>query len=190
MGTSVNQRSPRTGPWDAVAAAYRNGSIPLDRTLQLVWRAALREPGCNVKELLISDGVMTCLEAALHYRTPAEALTGARAQLAERKSMSFIASIARRAAALSCQADDPAAAFAANLFVQMTDYFVSRDLPSYVGAPYRNKGVSDAMEFKDRLRGMTCELLMPIATSPTLRATEAWEAYVSTALKLLARTRL
>lgn len=40
MGTSVSQSSPSTPRWQATQATYSSPEIPIERTVQEIWRAA------------------------------------------------------------------------------------------------------------------------------------------------------
>ena len=186
MGTSVSHPSPNTLPWNAVAAAYRDERVPVDRVLREIWRAARKEPEIDVRDLLSSDGVRACLHVALRADTPARAAGQAIEVLAREHIGSIGADIARRAAVVSVTEGDRLAVFATNLFVQMTDYLVSRDLPGHIGERWRNKTVSEARAFKDQLRSQTAEIVGAQPPDSVPHDQASWREYVHAAVERLA----
>lgn len=171
----------------AVAAAYRNPETPIERVLSEIWRAARSEPGSDVREQLTSDGVRVCLEVALESQSPSAAALRTTNELADRQAGSVAAEVGKRAAVLSTRHEDRLAAFVTHLFEQMTDYLVSRDLPSYVGRRWRNKTVADAIQFKDQLRERTASIVRDLDIPESSARADRWHDLVDTLVERLAR---
>lgn len=186
MGTSVNQPSPNTVPWKMVAATYLDDTLPLERVLQELWRAVLTEPEVDIHNSLSSSGVVVCLTAAVEASTPVDAVERAYRGLAEEKANSIVADLARRAVVLSFREGDRLESFTANLFAQVTDYLVSRDLPGFIGPAFRNKSVSDAIRFKDELRKRTWEIVKAFGSAPDAKKSSHWRDYVRAVVARLA----
>lgn len=146
MGTSVSHRSPQTVGWKAVSACYSNADVPIDRTASEIWRAASRQDD-NLQKQLGSRVVVECIDAASESLSR-EAVARRVAEISATKENSVVGEFAKRAfllkAAGAYQGDTPAAA----LFRQLTDYYISRDIPGYVGPDYRCKTVADLRELK------------------------------------------
>jgi hypothetical protein len=186
MGTSVNQPSANTLPWQAVSSAYRNEAVPVDRVLKEIWRAARSEPGADIRDLLSSRGILICLKASLESSSPEDALSHVTTKLAEQKASSIASEIGKRAAILSARHSERLPAFVNYLFEQTTNYLVSRDLPSYIGAHWRNKTMSAAMHFKDQLRIQTTEIVRTIDLQHFSVGGGAWKKLVANLVERLA----
>lgn len=187
MGTSVNHPSPKTLPWDAVAAVYRNPEVSLDSVLRHVWRAARSEPDADVRQLLQSPGIMVCLAAAMRGHSRSATAGSVISELAQRQAGSVVAEVGRRAAILSSSETDRFPAFVGHLFGQMTDYLVSRDLPSYVGNRWRNKTVAEAIQFKDELRTRAREIVASLDLPEFSEERKAWHTLVNRVADRLVR---
>lgn len=187
MGTSANHPSPRTLPWQGVAATYRDPDVSLDRVLREVWRAARSEPGADVRQLLQSPGVLVCLGAAMRGLSPRRTAGMVISELAKRQAGSLVAEVGRRAAILSSSEIDRFPSFVGHLFGQMTDYLVSRDLPSYVGSRWRNRTVAEAVQFKDQLRARTREIVASLDLSRFSAKPSAWRGLVNRVADRLVR---
>ena len=149
MGTSVSQRSPNTGGWRTVSACYTAETIPVDRAAVEIWRAALRQDDSLVQQLG-SPAVTACVDAA-NERPTSEAAARTIEKINLSKQNNVVGEFAKRMllvkAGGGAREDTPTAV----LFRQLTDYYVSRDIPGYVGADFRCKTVSELRQFKQQI---------------------------------------
>ena len=186
MGTSASQSSPRSGPfainWAAVATGYVNAAVGIDRLIQEVWRAAQSEESTDWRALLKSPGVTFCLDAAATARTPEQALSGAGREISRARQSSIASDVAKRALVQGFLiTDDARRGFPEALFAEVTNYLVSRDLAGYVGERFRNRRVSEAMEFKDSIRAQVrreVSMLIEEVGLPQRGDKEGWERFV------------
>ena len=63
MGTSVSQRSPNTPGWRVVSACYTSDTVPVDRAVVEIWRAAIKQDQSLLQQLG-SATVEACVSAA------------------------------------------------------------------------------------------------------------------------------
>ncbi|MBN1316518.1 MAG: hypothetical protein JXA42_13665 [Anaerolineales bacterium] len=180
MGTSMNQGSPRTPNWRAASIAYISDSIPLERAVQEIWRAAENQPEGNLPEELANPIVAKCLEIAKSAQTHNEASHDSRRAIAISGQASLAADIAQRAVVQSFQSkENREKAFAQALFSEAIDYLVSRDLPGYVGVGGRVKTVSQAIEFKNAIRSQVIRVINEIPQPSGLKSDPSiWRKYV------------
>jgi hypothetical protein len=179
MGTSVNQRSPDTASWRAVAAAYVN-PIPIPRVVAEIWRAAQHDPSTDWTALLSSSGVAACYEVSRAAVGATEGLQQASRAIAHAHTSSLAADLAKRALAVSLT--NPHISFGQALLSQATDYLVSRDLPSYVGPGYRNANAARAVEFKSAVSRQVSAVAADQREPVNF---DAWPEYVQGVLSML-----
>src|SRR5688572_22979704 len=98
MGTSTNQRSPRTSNWKAVETAYTHPGTSVERTAQEIWRAAANEPDGGLVQSLSSPAIAQCLKAVLTSNSSTDAAQQIRRLLALSGQASLAGEIAQRAA--------------------------------------------------------------------------------------------
>jgi predicted Zn-dependent protease len=96
---------------------------------------------------------------------------------------------ARRALVRAVANDAGAAGFGSELFVEAANYYVSRDLPSFVGQAGRVPSASAALELKNDIREYTREAVRAVASSLKSGkvATDQWNAFIEDALNALRR---
>lgn len=149
MGTSVSQRSPNTGGWRAVSACYTAESIPIDRTATEIWRAAAKQDD-SLAQQLGSRTVTACVDAA-NARATQESAAKTIEEVSLSKQNNVVGEFAKRMlmvkASGGASEDTPTAA----LFRQLTDYYVSRDIPGFVGEHFRCKTISELRAFKQQV---------------------------------------
>lgn len=190
MGTSTNQRSPNTPNWRAAQLAYVEPGLPIDRTIQEVWRAALNQPTGNLLQSLSTEVVSDCLRITVESESREAALARASRHIAQSGEASLGAVIAQRAVALAfAEERDRTTAFASCLFAEASNYLVARDLPGFVGAGGRASSVSEAILFKRAIRDriMARVEAVPRPKRPGDLARN-WAAYVDAVTTGLART--
>src|SRR5687768_9297794 len=98
MGTSVNQKSPTTPNWTIAQQAYRDRSIPEDRALREIWRAALNQPEGDLAGQLRNPAFARMAALVPTWSTAADASREAAQFVREAKISSLTADLARRAA--------------------------------------------------------------------------------------------
>jgi hypothetical protein len=146
MGTSVSHRSPPTIGWKSVSACYSSADAPLDRTATEIWRAAFKQDE-NLRTQLASQVVADCIQAASESLPPEEVKRRVK-EISATKQNSVIGEFARRAFLLKASGAYENETPTTVLFRQLTDYYISRDIPGYVGPDYRCKTVADLRELK------------------------------------------
>src|SRR5262245_35458224 len=155
MGTSVNQKSPATPNWTIAQQAYRDRSIPEERALREIWRAALNQPEGDLAAQLRNPAFARMAALIPSWSTAADASREAAQFVRDAKISSLAGDLARRAAVQT--AADPAgnARFAQRLFAEATNYLVSRDLPGFITRGERLASVGQARALKQALVELT-----------------------------------
>jgi hypothetical protein len=178
VGTSVNQRSPDTLNWRAAHAAYEDPSVPPDRVLQEIWRAASNQPEGDLAAMLGEPIVARLRDIAAQGRTPLEVATAVSREIAQSKQASLAADIARRAAVQAAGTPDPARTYSERVFAEASNYLLSRDLPGYVGEVGRNPTVADSYQFKQSVLNAAVEAVRQVGT-PLVPTAEAWRNHAA-----------
>jgi hypothetical protein len=112
-----------------------------------------------------------------------EVLSEYDAALAHDRRSGLAAEIGRRALARAVSSRQGSLGFATELFSEATSYYVSRDLPSFVGARGRVETVSAAIELKSQIKRVTTEIVRSVG-SPATDA-HGWLTYVEKVLTSL-----
>lgn len=184
MGTSVSQSSPRNIKWDAVRASYKDDDIPINRVLSLIWRAATNQPEGDWEKLLKQPIVSDLRDIAIQRATDVEIATDTSRKIAQSKQASLVADIAQRAAVQSASSKERALSYSERVFVEASNYLISRDLPGYVGAGGRNLTVSDSLKFKAAILDAAAQVVREVG-GPSSSSARAWGSYVSAVVKRL-----
>lgn len=187
MGTSRNDRSPNIPTWRPVASVLGRTDISPDRQTQEIWRAAFGER----RERLIADfcrpAMVDLLKVAASNPTPSMAIESFDHVVSERADAGVALDFARRALIRSAAVQGGIAGFASELFAEASGYYVSRDLPSFVGAEGRVSNVSRAIELKGNIKTLVHATAREAgAPRPDKRS---WERYVSLVVDRLRGTR-
>lgn len=165
MGTSISQHSPRTTNWKPVQAGYQNKFIPESRIINEIWRASENEQ-LPISNDLKSDAIFDCYSAVKTSNTFEQALQKFNSSLLENKGNSIIAEFAKRVIPAAFQTTQPANSWASKFFAEVTNYIISRDTSGFVGDKYRNKTVSELVNFKknilDKVSTVVSEEVRPI----------------------------
>lgn len=169
MGTSANHPSPRTLPWRAVQAGYQNANVPIERVVNEIWRACRSNPDA-IPERLASPVLFDCYKAVKSSDSMREAVDRVTNVITESKTNSVITELARRAVPPSFAYSEPSKAWLQRLYVEVTNYLVSRDLPGFVGHEFRNGNVRQAIEFKSSLAAKVSQVVAEVRTDPTTNA--------------------
>lgn len=185
MGTSSNHPSPSTPTWQPLKVVLGNERVSLERQSAEVWRAALADrDGRLVNEL---GNEMVARAAAIADTAPdaASAISSFRTDVVASKSAGLILDMANRALARTCHLGGGGSRFAAELMAEAASYYVSRDLPSYVGAQGRVGTTSASIELKTQLRNIArtaSERVGPPRTDPA-----GWRDHVIAVAEYLRR---
>jgi len=178
VGTSVSQGSPSTPNWRATQATYHSPEVPVDRTVEELWRAADSQVEENLTRDLGAPIVAECLRITLASSSRAEAVRSVARMVASSGESSLAAEIARRAAARSFSgAGSSATAFAKAIFADPGDYLVSRDLPGFVGISEKLPKVSDLMALKKDIRDRIAEVVEDVEMPEEANVVEGWSGY-------------
>lgn len=178
MGTSVSQGSPSTPRWQAAQATYYSPEIPIERTVQELWRAADSQVDENLAKDLQAPLIAECLRITLSSSSRTEAVRNVARAVASSGESSLAAEIARRAAARSFSgAGSSASAFAKAVFADAGDYLASRDLPGFVGISERFPKVSDLMALKKGIRERIAEVVEAVEMPEEADVVEGWSDY-------------
>lgn len=191
MGTSKNQRSPRTPNWRAVDAAYTHAGTDVKRTAHEIWRAAWNEPEGGLASSLGTPIVARCLEAAQAATSATDAAQKIRRLLALSGEASFAGDLAQRAAVIAHGLEgDRTDAFVRSLFSEASNYLVSRDLPGFVGLAEKVRTVQSATALKVSIIREVASDVQSVPKPPgKLSNPTTWGRFVSSVVHHLSRTK-
>jgi len=182
MGTSVNQRSPDTLPWKAVAAGYTSADVPIRRILNQIWRANT-PPDSSVVQNLGSTALFGIHQIARNESSGSVAQVTARSLIIHERASSIVSECAKRALAVTIANQSSVSSWRERLFVELTDYYVSRDAPGYVGRELRNKTVADLRAFKGEIRDHVSRVIRNVPGDP--KNASEWVSYVDRVINAL-----
>ncbi len=186
MGTSVSQSSPSTPNWQAAQATYSSPAIPVERTVQEIWRAADSQIEENLERDLQAPIIAECLRITLASSSRAEAVRNMARAVALSGQGSLAAEIAQRAAARSFSAaGSSAASFAKAVFAEAGDYLASRDLPGFVGLSEKIPKVSDLIELKTSIRERIADVVEDVELPEGVHLAEGWSDYTAQVVSTL-----
>ena len=178
MGTSVSQSSPSTPIWQAAQATYYRPEIPIERTIQELWRAADSQIDENLARDLQAPLIAECLRITLASSTRTEAVRNVAWAVASSGQSSLAAELARRAVARSFSGGGSSAvAFAKAVFADAGDYLASRDLSGFVGISEKIPKVSDLVALKASLRERIAEVVEDVDLPEETNVVEGWSDY-------------
>lgn len=181
MGTSVNQSSPNEPKWRLARATLgRRDVAPTDQVAELWRSAATDREGALLRELsdpLLGRAMFLCATQP----NAKDALTAFDAAVVESRTSNFAVELGRRALGRAALAGGGAANFAAELFAETTNYYVSRDLPGFVGSPNHVKTAIESLALRQDLRGVA----RSAAASVTPPTEARWPEYVATVMARL-----
>jgi hypothetical protein len=164
-------------------AALGRRDVPVQRQALEVWRSALSDRGSRLIDDFSHPTLAAACSLASEGSDVAKALRSYDALLQTNHRVGFAAEIGRRALARAVAGSLGAEGFARELFAEATSYYVSRDLPSYVGGPGRIENTTKAIELKNQLKESTRTLI----AKHRLRKVDddSWTRYVSSAVESL-----
>ena len=185
MGTSVSQGSPSTPNWQAVQATYSSPTVPIERTVKELWRAADSQDEENLARDLRAPIVAECLRITLASSSRAEAIRNVSRAVAFSGESSLAAEIAQRAARSFSDAGSSAGAFAKAVFSEAGDYLASRDLPGFVGLSEKIPKVSDLIALKESIRERIADVVEEVELPEQAYAAEGWSNYAARVVSTL-----
>jgi len=187
MGTSTNQRSPRTANWRAVEAAYTHPITTIPRTSQEIWRAAVNETDGGLVSGLRSPIIAQCLEVVQTSRSATDAAQKVRRLLALSGQASLAGEIAQRAAVIAHEIKgNRTDTFVRSLFSEASNYLVSRDLPGLVGSADRVRTVKNATAFKSSIiQEVSFNVDLVPKPSGKLSSPKTWRKFVNDVVERL-----
>jgi len=165
VGTSSNIPSPRIPRWRAATAAVGHTAVSPERQSSEIWGAVSNEWGGGlVASLSVVAPAVTRIAAG--ERSPAAALSQFETWSAENRAIGLAADLAPSALARVVASRGTPTQAVGELFAEIVDYYVSRDLPSVVGAPHRIKTAADAVGLKQRLKDLARQAVAAEGTPP------------------------
>lgn len=179
MGTSVSHPSPKTTNWKPVQAGYIYENIPVDRIISDIWRAVENDPQ-PLSRTVESDVLFRCQQAVQNSSNIPQAIQNVTAEITRSGQNSIVAEFAKRAVPAAFKAEQPAREWRAAFFSELTNYLVSRDVSGYVGEKFRNKSVSDLVNFKQTVKNQVTDLVRQVTREPA--NAEEWRAFVRDAI--------
>jgi hypothetical protein len=183
MGTSRNDPSPRTPAWTPALAALGKEAVPPNKQLAEVWRAAIAQRGDSLLETLAHPALPRALGAALAQSGDAEAAVEAfEAARSAAGAAGLQFDLARRAATRSASHGLNLNHTAAEFMAEVTDYFVSRDLPSFVGASGRVRNVAESELLRRSLRELARATSL---VRGRIAGPKGWRQFVASAVERL-----
>ncbi len=183
MGTSRNDPSPRIPPWEPVRGILGRQDIEPERQALEVWRAAIAERGLALTTELSDAAVLYACSLASTGLRPGDALAAFNSTATELHAAGFGVELAKRALGRVRAADGDRVAFASELFAEATNYYVSRDLCSFVGKAGRLSSVAGLHLLKATLCEITRKKVLAVGVPPLGRS--AWRSYVKRVLGAL-----
>jgi hypothetical protein len=180
MGTSRNDRSPNTPPWRPVGAVLGRKDVEVGRQVQELWLAASAERGERLASEFAKPAMVDLLKIAASNPTPTAAIRAFDEVMGKRADAGLALDLARRALVRSAASHTGSAGFASELFAEVSGYYASRDLPSFVGAESRVPNTSSAIELKNAIRASTQEAIGRI--EPPKPTAASWRRYVNAVL--------
>lgn len=182
MGTSVSQASPRNTNWSPVHAGYKNEFVPEERVISEIWRASENQE-MPISESISSKAIYECYSAVSGSQNFQEAMRKFNGYIADTKSNSIVAEFAKRAIPAAFQSQQPADAWAARLFSEVTNYVMSRDTSGFVGGNNRNKTVSEMIDFKKNIAAKVSEIVG--SQTGSIKSQKDWSSFVNDSINRL-----
>jgi hypothetical protein len=183
VGTSKNVPSPDTPPWKPLLAILGRTDVPPERQAQEIWRSAYAERGASLVDEFASPAVAAACGLVSTSNDVLAASAAFSGHLATAGRAGFANEIARRALLRAVSTNQGVAGFARELFAEATSYYVSRDLPSFVGARGRVESVSRGMEFKTQIKAIVRTTVA--TTGQPSPDPDGWANYAATVIRAL-----
>lgn len=183
MGTSRNDRSPKTPPWRIAWAVLGAKEVPASRQCMEIWRAAAADRGEKMLRDFSNRSLAEGCRLASSGLSPQDAVAKFNEMARYESDAGLAIDMGRRAVARCAAEHGSPVQFVAELFSEAVSYYASRDLPSYVAAAGRVSNSSDAIRLKESLRQVTKQQVENVG-EPRLGA-QQWQRYVARVLNVL-----
>lgn len=183
MGTSRNDPSPNTPPWRLTNAVLGQPAVDAGRQSLEIWRAATSDPVAALRDSLAHPAIAEACRIASTAPSVGDALSSYDRVLAQMRAASLQIDLAQRAMVRVVAGGPDPARFAAEFFAEVGSYYVSRDLPSHVGARGRVANASAAIALKEEIRNIAragARAVGAVGYTP-----RQWRTYVGRVLKKL-----
>jgi hypothetical protein len=125
--------------------------VPIEQQSLELWRAVSGDRGDRLFEDFGSPVLAAAAAVASDARSPVDALRRFDDVVRRERAVGLTLDICRRALVRTVAMGE-GGAFGAELFAEAASYYVSRDLPSYLGAVRRVATASDAIALKNGFR--------------------------------------
>jgi hypothetical protein len=132
---------------------------------------------------LKSEAVFSCYKAVESSQSFQEALTKVNNTLTENGGNSISAELAKRVIPLSFTSSNPSESWRSLFLSEITKYVVSRDASGFVGEKYRNKSVTELVEFKKRIGSLAMNTVSEIKSS--IKNFNDWKRFIDTSVSKL-----
>ncbi len=187
MGTSANHPSPNTPNWKLAKAVVGREDVPAQRQTAEIWRAALKDRAAALKKELGSELLGRAAEIAESAQSPTAAVRQFEQLMLQSRAAGLTLEVGKRALARAVADRGGASGFATELFAEATSYYVSRDLPSFVGATGRVQSTTDSIQLKAEIRSVVRDS----AASREMGRTDPvnWRRYVGRVVDDLSRKK-
>jgi hypothetical protein len=187
MGTSRNDRSPSSPPWRPLQAVLGRKDIETQRQMQELWLGAFADRGERLLGDFSKPAMVDLLSVAAANPSPQAAIQAFDDVVGKSGDAGLALDFARRALVRNAASKGGIAGFASELFSEASGYYVSRDLPSFVGAENRIPDASGAIKLKQAIKIATQEAVSRVGAPKPERA--SWLAYIGAVIDQLRGTR-
>ena len=183
MGTSTNQPSPNIPTWRLATAILGRPEWTAERQSREIWRAATSDREGRLYGELANPLLVEACRIAEGGQDPISASQYFHERLNENHAAGLALEMAKRALVRAAATGSGASGFASELFAEAASYYVSRDLPSFVGQSGRISTTTEAVHLKDQIRTVARETAL--RTGPVKADIESWQVYVSRVIAAL-----
>jgi hypothetical protein len=183
MGTSTNQPSPNIPTWRLANAVLGRPDWTAERQSREIWRAATSDREGQLYRDLANPLLVEACRIAEGGQDPIRAGQYFHQRLNEDHAAGLALEMAKRALVRAAATQSGATGFASELFAEAASYYVSRDLPSFVGQSGRIATTTEAVHLKDQIRMVARETALK--TGPVKADIDSWQTYVSRVISAL-----
>jgi len=121
----------------------------------------------------------------MNARTPSAAVREITATIVERKAGGLATEFAKRAAVLGFSRRERATGLVESLFVEASDYLVSRDISTLVGLSPKLRSIGDVLQVKHEVAEIVANTVANSGVPPIAAGSGDWADYVRRVLKEL-----
>jgi hypothetical protein len=132
---------------------------------------------------LSSPIIANACRIAERAESPSTAVKAFEDVLLQNRAAGLVLDLCKNALARAVAAGTGGQGFGTEFFAEMTDYYVSRDLPSYTAAPMRIRTISDAIQLKKQLRTAAADIAK--SAGPVGTDAKGWHDYTVRVIRAL-----